>query len=196
MRSVRNSDRNMQTDLRTDTGPVHNLAIHEFGVGDQVLDIVLAPRRSAQALSFADGAHPRPHRRPEGDAIDQTVLESRCVGELDATPCVHRSSRRAGCITKGARPVRRAGVRNQQWRHCVALTLDPYLISFYPPPSSGLTRDHTARGPEVRQPEYFALPKSAGRKPRPVANCLGQRAEGNLDRDSQITSCRANSITP
>ena len=36
---------------------------------------------------------------------------------MDAHSCIHRCSRRAGCITKGARPVRRAGVRNQRWQH-------------------------------------------------------------------------------
>jgi len=37
---------------------------------------------------------------------------------LDAHSCVRHGSRRAGCITKGACPVRRAGVRNRRWQHC------------------------------------------------------------------------------
>jgi hypothetical protein len=41
--------------------------------------------------------------------------------------CLRHGSRRAGCITKGARPVRRAGVRNQRRRRRTALTLDPYV---------------------------------------------------------------------
>src|SRR5580698_477668 len=34
---------------------------------------------------------------------------------LDAHACIRHGSWRAGCITKGARPVRRAGVRNRRW---------------------------------------------------------------------------------
>src|SRR6266851_3563564 len=37
---------------------------------------------------------------------------------LDAHSCVRDGCRRAGCITKGACPVRRAGVRNRRWQHC------------------------------------------------------------------------------
>jgi hypothetical protein len=40
-----------------------------------------------------------------------SVALPRCV--IRSRP--HDGSRRAGCITKGACPVRRAGVRNRQW---------------------------------------------------------------------------------
>ena len=39
--------------------------------------------------------------------------------------CIHHCSRRAGCITKGARPVRRAGIRNRRQQCRTALMLDP-----------------------------------------------------------------------
>ena len=44
---------------------------------------------------------------------------------LDAHSCIHRCSRRAGCITKGARPVRRAGIRTRRQQCRTALMLDP-----------------------------------------------------------------------
>ena len=44
---------------------------------------------------------------------------------MDAHSCIHQCSRRAGCITKGARPVRRAGIRIRRQRCRTALMLDP-----------------------------------------------------------------------
>ena len=69
---------------------------------------------------------------------------------MDANPCVHHGSRRAGCITKGARPVRRASVRDQQWRHCTALTLDPYP-TFQPGLAFSISDEITAVLGEILQ---------------------------------------------
>jgi hypothetical protein len=44
---------------------------------------------------------------------------------MDAHSCLHLCSRRAGCITKDARPVRRASVRIRRRPRCTALMLDP-----------------------------------------------------------------------
>jgi hypothetical protein len=43
---------------------------------------------------------------------------------MDARSCIRHGSWKAGCITKGARPVWKAGVRNRQQQCCTALTLD------------------------------------------------------------------------
>jgi hypothetical protein len=100
----------------------------------------------------------------------------------------HRRSPRAGGI---ARP------RVRPDSHDSKPTVDsrPNLYQSYPPPSSGLTRDHTARGPEVRQPELLRAAQRRG--PQAPHHCLRPRAEGNLNRDSQINAgCSANQYHP
>src|SRR5260370_2047151 len=44
---------------------------------------------------------------------------------MDARNSIHQCSRRAGCITKGARPVRRAGIRIRRQQCRTALMPDP-----------------------------------------------------------------------
>jgi hypothetical protein len=44
---------------------------------------------------------------------------------MDAHSCLHLCSRRAGCITKDASPVRSAGIRIRRCQHRTALMLDP-----------------------------------------------------------------------
>jgi hypothetical protein len=100
----------------------------------------------------------------------------------------HRHSPRAGGIA-------RSRVRPDSHDSKPTVDSRPNLYQSYPPPSSGLTRDHTARGPEVRQPTLLRAAQKRG--PQAPHHCLRPRAEGNLNRDSQIMQAVAQtSITP
>jgi hypothetical protein len=74
---------------------IRNLIVNKLGSYDFRVSFVLLPRYGVKAM------------------LNSSF--SRCcawnASVKDAHSCIHLRSRRVGCITKGARPVRRAGIR-------------------------------------------------------------------------------------
>ena len=108
---------------------------------------------------------------------------------LDAHSCIHQCSRRAGCITKGARPVRRAGIRIRRQRCRTALMLDPTRLFRHRRRQALRSVHHHRRA----QPLFDSLSDRLPHGPEPtkgdLSRCVFAPGSGRIP-TIQFTDCR------